>query len=93
MDPALEGGAGAVPSAEERAWLLAYRDAAEADLYERVTRSPPAAFVFFDDAPFPRAPDGQLDFAEHCPRVWEWLNERYDEPKRFGKVTVRLLTR
>jgi hypothetical protein len=49
--------------------------------------------VFFDDAPFGHAPDGQLDFAEHCPSVWTWLNARYDEPKRFGKVTVRMLTR
>src|SRR5262249_12000267 len=90
VDPALEGGAGAKPSAEEKRWLLEYRDNAETELLDQIEKSPPAAFVFFDVAPFAEAPDGQLDFAEHCPRAWEWLNERYAAPKRFGNVVIRL---
>jgi hypothetical protein len=90
VDPAIEGGNGAHPSQAEREWLLAYRDAAETELLARITASPPAAFVFFDKAPFAEAPDGQLDFAEHCPRAWTWLNERYAAPQRFGKVVIRL---
>jgi hypothetical protein len=90
VDPALEGGPGAKPSPEERAWLLAYRDNAESELLAHLQSSPPAAFVFFDIAPFAEAPDGQVDFAEHCPRAFLWMNERYAPPTRFGKVVIRL---
>ncbi len=90
VDPALEGGDGARPSDSERAWLREYRDAAEAEMLAHVRAQPPAAFVFFDDAPFAWTPNGEREFAEHCPRVWEWMSTRYAPSARFGTVRVRL---
>jgi hypothetical protein len=90
VDPALEGGDGARPGAAERTWLRAYRDGAESELLASAEENPPAAFVFFDDAPFGRAPNGEREFAEHCPRVWAWMGARYAPAARFGKVRVRL---
>jgi hypothetical protein len=90
IDPALEGGTGAKLSAGERAELTALRDGNEAMVLERVKGAPPAAFVFFDEAPFSHPKDGEADFASHCPDVYRWLDERYAEAMRIGKVRVRL---
>ena len=56
----------------------------------RVKTSPPAAFVFFDKAPFGHPDDGEADFAKHCPDVYRWLDERYAPATRIGTVRVRL---
>lgn len=90
VDPALKGGSGAKPNEQEKAWLVNYRDDAERFLLDRMKAAPPAAFVFVDDAPFAHAPDGEKDFAEHCPTAYAWLDERFSPTKRIGKVRVRL---
>jgi hypothetical protein len=90
VDPALEGGSGATLTPDQRRELIAMRDAAEAMVLDRVKASPPAAFVFFDEAPFSHPKDGEQDFASHCPEVYRWLDERYAAATRIGTVRVRL---
>jgi hypothetical protein len=90
VDAALRGGSGAKPSEEQRQALLAYRDGAEKLVLDRVQADPPAAFVFFDKAPFSYPEDGEQDFAAHCPQVYAWLDSRYASTIRFGAVRVRL---
>jgi hypothetical protein len=90
VDAALKGGSGAMPSAADRAALLAYRDAAEELVLAAVQASPPAAFVFFDKAPFSYPEDGEADFKAHCPKVAAWLADRYVPAARFGTVRVRM---
>lgn len=90
IDPALEGGSGAKLSREQRAELMALRNATERAMLESVQASPPAAFVFFDKAPFGHPANGEADFAEHCPDVYRWLDERYAPTTRIGTVRIRL---
>ena len=90
VDAALKGGSGAMPSAADRAALLAYRDDAEELVLASVQATPPAAFVFFDRAPFSYPDDGEADFKAHCPKVAAWLEDRYVPAARFGTVRVRM---
>jgi hypothetical protein len=90
LDAALEAGSGAAPSGAQRAKLFAYRDAAVKDVYDHVTASPPAAFVFFDGAPFSYPDDSEADFARHCPSIHDWLDTRYAPARRFGALRVRM---
>lgn len=90
VDAALAGGSGARPSEAQRAALLAHRDASEALVLRSARERPPAAFVFFDRAPFSYPEDSELDFARHCPELHAWLGDRYDEAVRFGTIRVRL---
>jgi hypothetical protein len=91
IEPALEGGSGAQLTAAQRTALLAHRDAAEELILQRASASPPAAFVFFDKAPFGHPEDGELDFATHCPQLYRWVEDHYQAAQRFGTVRVRLL--
>jgi hypothetical protein len=79
-----------MPSAADRAALLAYRDDAEELVLASVQAAPPAAFVFFDRAPFSYPDDGEADFNAHCPKVAAWLADRYVPAARFGTVRVRM---
>jgi hypothetical protein len=89
VDATLEGGEGGSLSPAERARVLAYREDAESQVLEHVITAPPAAFIFFDHAPFTYPQDGEADFARHCPRVYRWLDSRYGAALRFGTIRVR----
>ncbi len=90
VDAALEGGPGARPSPELRAWLLAYRADAERLVLRSVEATPPAAFTLHDGAPFTHPKDAEKDFAEHCPDLYAWMRERYVFAEAFGGVRVWL---
>ena len=90
VDAALEGGDGASLSASERKQILSYRSGAESLVLDRAMASPPAAFVFFDGAPFTYPENAEEDFARHCPTVHRWLDSRYAPALRFGKIRVRM---
>jgi hypothetical protein len=89
-DAALAGGDGARPSPTQEDGIRRLRDAHEADLYARVTAAPPAAFVFFDDAPLLSSADAWEDFEAHCPRTALWVAARYRETAHFGHDHVWL---
>jgi hypothetical protein len=90
IDPALDGGEGARLTGPQRVQLGELRNATEHAMLTRVTASPPAAFVFFDKAPFGHPDDGERDFAEHCPSVHRWVDQHYAPAERVGTVRVRL---
>lgn len=89
-DAALAGGDGARPTPTQEDAIRAIRDAHEADLYARLTASPPAAFVFFDNAPLLSSTDAWDDFEAHCPRTALWVQTHYREAARFGHDHVWL---
>jgi hypothetical protein len=91
-DAALAGGSAGRPTPAETAVITSIQAAHEADLRARIEASPPAAFVFFDDAPTLSRSDAWSDFAEHCPPEAEWVRARYRETARFGhdRVWLRL---
>lgn len=64
----------------------------EADLQARIEARPPAAFVFFDEAPTLSQADAWEDFDQHCTRTADWVRSRYRETARFGhdRVWLRL---
>ncbi|MBX3204669.1 MAG: hypothetical protein KF764_06340 [Labilithrix sp.] len=90
VDAALEGGPGARPSDELKSWLVAYRDDAERLVLESVEAAPPAAFTLHDRAPFTFPVNAERDFAEHCPKLFAWMKERYVFTAAFGTVRVWL---
>jgi hypothetical protein len=90
VDAALEGGPGARPSEEQKAWLRAYRDEAEELVLRAVEASPPAAFVLLDRAPFTHPESSEKDFATHCPKLNAWMSERYVRAAVFGTVRIWL---
>lgn len=92
VDAALKGGSGARPTPSQRESLLAYRDHAEHDVLEHVMNAPPAAFAFFDHAPFSYPENGEEDFRTHCPSVFAWMQSRYVRGPRFGTVRLWLRT-
>jgi len=51
---------------------------------------PPAAFVFLEHVPFTYPPDMEVDFRDHCPETWAWMNERYRRAARLGGARVWL---
>ena len=89
-DAALAGGDGARPTPAQEDVIRGVRDAHEADLYTRLTAAPPAAFVFFDDAPLLSSTDAWDDFEAHCPRTALWVETHYRESARFGHDHVWL---
>jgi hypothetical protein len=89
-DAALGGGTGGRPDTEQSRRIRALRDAHEADLLDRLATSPPAAFVFLDDAPLLTRADAWTDFEEHCAATAEWVRGRYRETARFGHNHVWL---
>jgi hypothetical protein len=90
VDAALAVGSGATLSPAQRTELLAYRDATEQFVLQRVQTDPPAAFAFFDKAPFGHPNDAEEDFVDHCPRLAAWVNEHYQPTERFGTVRIRM---
>jgi hypothetical protein len=89
-DAALAGGTGARPDAAQAARVRAIQEAHQADLLSRLRARPPAAFVFFDDAPLLSEASAWEDFADHCPEAAAWVDARYREVARFGHDHVWL---
>ncbi|MFI5308414.1 MAG: hypothetical protein ACHQ53_13740 [Polyangiales bacterium] len=58
------------------------------DLAARVRHSPPAAFVFFDYAPFTFPRSGFADFAAHAADAARFVTERYVYAKGFGQLQI-----
>jgi hypothetical protein len=75
---------------EDVARILAIRDAHEADLFARLQRAPPAAFVFVDRSPLMSHTDALADFAACCAAVARWVTDRYEETAAFEGVRVFL---
>jgi hypothetical protein len=90
VDAALRGGPGARPSADLKRWLMDYREEAETLVLESVEASPPAAFALIDRAPFTYPADSERDFADHCPRLSQWMTEHYERSAVFGPVRIWL---
>jgi hypothetical protein len=89
-DAALAGGTGGRPDEAQAAHIRALRDAHEADLLARLSASPPAAFVFLDNAPLMTVTDAWDDFESHCAAASAWVSEHYRETARFGHDHVWL---
>jgi len=91
-DAALAGGSGGRPTAAQAAAIMAIRATHEADLQARLEARPPAAFVFFDEAPTLSQADAWEDFDQHCARAADWVRSHYRETARFGhdRVWLRL---
>jgi hypothetical protein len=90
VDAALAGGSGGRPSATQAAAIAAIQAAHEADLRARLEARPPAAFVFFDEAPTLSQTDAWDDFDRHCAKAAAWVRSRYRETARFGHDHVWL---
>jgi hypothetical protein len=89
-DAALAGGTGGRPSEAQATRIRTLRDANETDLLERLTASPPAAFVFIDGSPLMSEADAWTDFEQHCTRTAVWVRARYRRAARFGHDHVWL---
>jgi hypothetical protein len=61
-----------------------------ADLVKRVHSAPPAAFVFFDRAPFKHPASALSEFSEHVPELVPWLRANYHEAAAFSLLHVHL---
>jgi hypothetical protein len=90
VDAALRGGPGARPSPELKRWLMDYREEAESLVLTTLDAAPPAAFVLMDRAPFSYPQDAERDLADHCPRLHQWMTERYERTAVFGPVRIWL---
>jgi hypothetical protein len=93
VDAALHGSfdpAGPHPSTAEVARIRAMRDAHAADLFHRLERSPPAAFVFIDRSPLMSSVDAVEDFSVHCPEIATWLSQHYRPSAEFEGIRVWL---
>ncbi len=87
-DAALAGGqlpspTGLHPNLQEQARITALRDAHEADLFGRLIKAPPAAFVFLDKAPLITWQDAFQDLREHSPKTADWVSANYVETAAF----------
>ena len=92
-DAALSGSwmrRGLHPTAAQAAQIRSMRDAHEADMLDRLKKSPPAAFVFIDRSPLLSYSDAVYDFREHDPDASAWLDEHYTETAAFGEDRVWL---
>jgi hypothetical protein len=76
------------PNEQQKAVINSLRDEHEADMLDRLQKSPPAAFVFIDKAPLTTYDDSATDFKEHCPKASAWVGEHYRETAAFGEVHV-----
>ncbi len=78
------------PSVEQAARIRAMRARHERDMLDRLTREPPAAFVFVGRSPLMTFADAVLDFEAHCPEAAAWFSEHYRESADFDGVRVFL---
>lgn len=72
------------PNGEQSTKIRALRSEHVDDLYARVKKAPPAAFVFFDKSPLISFEDAWIDFAEHSPEAAAWVHEHYKETAAFA---------
>ncbi len=86
VDAALAGS----PGPQDRAWMIASAEDNGRDLFERMRREPPGAFIAMDLVPYTFPPDADADFASHCPEAGAWLQQHYRLAERFGTVRVWL---
>ncbi len=84
----LEGIAKVSGSRSARDFAKAFTAAHARDMAERLKRSPPAAFVFFDNAPFTFPRSGMRDFCTHVPDAVGLLAQRYMPAERFGLLQI-----
>jgi hypothetical protein len=91
-DAAIAGGTAGRPTHAQAAVIASMRAAHEADLLARIRERPPAAFVFFDEAPTLSQADAWDDFEAHCVDAAPWVRAHYRETSRFGhdRVWLRL---
>jgi hypothetical protein len=78
------------PDEEQARAIKMMRDDHEMDLLERIKRSPPAAFVFFDRAPLLTYEDAVYDFHEQCAVAADWVDAHYRQSARFREIRVFL---
>jgi hypothetical protein len=92
-DAALQGSwlpEGPHPNEEQAREIKAMRDDHELDLLARVQKVPPAAFVFFDNAPLVTWQDAVFDFHEQCPVVASFVDANYRLGATFKEIRVYL---
>jgi hypothetical protein len=87
-DAVLEGivAQGGSASALDAARAIARRNVA--DFVTRVRRANPAAFIFFDRAPFMQPSSGFAEFGAHVPELRALLRNRYRELPAIGLLHV-----
>ena len=90
MTPALAGGPGGAPSAEEASEIRRLQNRNARDLAEGLRARPPGAFVLIDHAPMAYAPDALVDFQAQCPDAARWMVDHYAESAKFGSFRVFL---
>lgn len=78
------------PTPDQARAIKAMRDEHELDLLARVEKAPPAAFVFFDNAPLVSWQDAVYDFHEQCPVAAAWMDSRYRLAATFREIRVYL---
>ena len=92
-DAALQGSwlpDGPHPTPDQAREIKGMRDDHELDLLARVQKSPPAAFVFFDNAPLVSWQDAVFDFHEQCAVVATWVDANYRLGATFREIRVYL---
>jgi hypothetical protein len=77
-------------SVQATAFAKALANRHASDLAARIRRSPPAAFVLFDNAPFTFPRSGLVDFCAHVPAAAPFLAERYIDAERFGTIQIMM---
>jgi hypothetical protein len=85
---ALTGGGDLVPNAEQAATIETIIRAHSRDTAERLRARPPEALVFMDGLYW--GPDGWADFKRQCSEAAAFVEGRYKEAARFGKVRIWL---
>lgn len=78
------------PNGFETEKIKAMREAHVRDFFEKLKKSEPAAFVFFDKSPLISHESAWEDFEEQCPDAAAWVAERYAETAAFGEDHVWL---
>ena len=77
-------------SARDAPCLKAMREAHVRDFFEKLKKSEPAAFVFFDKSPLISHESAWEDFNVQCPEAAAWVAERYKKSASFGEDHVWL---
>jgi hypothetical protein len=90
VDAAIAGGTGGQPTTSEATWITNLAQRNELLFLQALERHPPAAFIFFDRAPFTQPQNSYADFAAHCPSAFAWMATRFTHGKDFGTVRVWL---
>lgn len=92
-DAALQGSwlpEGPHPTPDQAREIKGMRDEHELDLLARVQKQPPAAFVFFDNAPLVSWQDAVHDFHEQCAVAASWVDANYRFAAQFKEIRVYL---